>query len=205
MRARTARIAHEAGADEAGTLPAALISAAREAKAIMQIATTRFGSVEVPEEHLIQFKNGIIGFPRESKFALIPHGQSTLIGWLQSAVTPALAFPVVSAHGLVVDYPDVPLDAVVEKAGLPGTLDDFAVLAVLCAPRGLPATVNLLAPLLVNSVTRQGAQVFLEGSRFTTRELFALPAQPSLAPPPPEVRDGESRPSDVRNGSGPAP
>jgi flagellar assembly factor FliW len=141
----------------------------------MQIATTRFGSVEVPEENLIQFKCGIIGFPKESKFALIPHGESTLIAWLQSAQTPALAFPVVSAHGLVLDYPDVPLDPLGEKAGLGGSADDYAVLAVLCASQMQPATVNLLAPLLINSVTRQGAQVFLEGSRFTTRELFVLP------------------------------
>jgi flagellar assembly factor FliW len=169
----------------------------------MQIVTTRFGSVEVPDEHLIHFKNGIIGFPREFKFALIPHGQSTLIAWLQSAITPALAFPVVSAHGLVVDYPDVPLDPVAEKAGLGGAPDDFAVLAVLCAPRGLPATVNLLAPLLINSVTRLGAQVFLEGSRFTTRELFAVPP-PSIVPPP-EAREGEARPAGVLPGSGPAP
>ena len=141
----------------------------------MQIATTRFGSVEVPEENLIHFKSGIIGFPKEAKFALIPHGQSTLIAWLQSAQTPGLAFPVVSAHGLVLDYPDVPLEPVAEKAGLGGTSDDFAVLAVLCATQLQPATVNLLAPLLINSVTRQGAQVFLEGSRYTTRELFVLP------------------------------
>jgi flagellar assembly factor FliW len=131
--------------------------------------------VEVPEENLIHFKSGIIGFTKESKFALIPHGQSTLIAWLQSAQTPGLAFPVVSAHGLVLDYPDVPLEPVAEKAGLGGTSDDFAVLAVLCATQLQPATVNLLAPLLINSVTRQGAQVFLEGSRFTTRELFVLP------------------------------
>jgi flagellar assembly factor FliW len=141
----------------------------------MQIATTRFGSVEVPEENLIHFKSGIIGFTKETKFALIPHGQSTLIAWLQSAQTPALAFPVVSAHGLVLDYPDVPLEPVGEKAGLGGSSDDYAVLAVLCATQLQPATVNLLAPLLINSVTRQGAQVFLEGSRFTTRELFVLP------------------------------
>ena len=153
-----------------------------ETKATMQIETTRFGLVEVPEEALIHFKTGIIGFPRESKFALIPHGDSTLIAWLQSASTPALAFPVVSAHGLVGDYPDVGLVPVAEKSGLTGEQDDFAVLAVLSAPRGLPATINLLAPLLVNSLTRQGAQVFLEGSRFTTRELFVIP-QPSEHPP----------------------
>lgn len=151
----------------------------------MQIATTRFGAVEVPEENLIHFKSGIIGFPRESKFALIPHGQSTLIAWLQSAQSPQLAFPVVSAHGLVLDYPDVSLEPAIEKAGLTGPADEFAVLAVLCASELQPATINLLAPLLINSVNRQGAQVFLEGSRFTTRELFVLP-------PPAETVDAEA-------------
>jgi flagellar assembly factor FliW len=150
----------------------------------MQIETTRFGLVEVPGDALIQFKGGLIGFPRESKFALIPHGDSTLIAWLQSAVTPALAFPVVSAHGLVLDYPDVALEPIVEKAGLVGAADDFAVLAVLSAPRLQPATVNLLAPLLIHSTTRQGAQVFLEGSRFTTRELFVTPPTGQSVPPP---------------------
>jgi flagellar assembly factor FliW len=165
-----------------GTPRARLFAPALEAKAKMQIETTRFGLVEVPEDALIHFKNGIIGFPRESKFTLIPHGQSKVIAWLQSAVTPALAFPVVSAHGLVLDYPDVEIEPVAEKAGLAGALDDFAVLAVLCAPRLLPATVNLLAPLLINSVTRIGAQVFLEGSRFTTRELFVTPSGASEPP-----------------------
>ena len=156
----------------------------------MQIETTRFGLVEVPEEVLIHFKSGIIGFPRESKFALIPHGDSGLIAWLQSAITPSLAFPVVSAHGLVVDYPDVALAPVAEKAGIGGEEQDFAVLAVLSAPRGLPATVNLMAPLLINSVTRVGAQVFLEGSRFSTRELFVTP-QPSERPTPTPDARGE--------------
>ena len=164
-----------------------------ETKATMQIETTRFGLVEVPEEALIHFKSGIIGFPRESKFALIPHGDSTLIAWLQSATTPALAFPVVSAHGLVADYPDVSLGPVAEKAGLAGSVEDLAVLAVLSAPRSQPATINLLAPLLINSVSKLGAQVFLEGSRFTTRELFVIP-QPSERPPAPgETREPEKR------------
>lgn len=159
-----------------------------ESKANMQIQTTRFGVVEVPETDLIRFESGLIGFPRELEFALIPHGESTVIAWLQSASTPGLAFPVVSAHGLLTDYPDVPLEPVIEKSGLRGELNDFAVLAVLCAPRMQPATVNLLAPLLINSVTRKGAQVFLEGSRFTTRELFILPKP--AAPAAEETRTG---------------
>jgi flagellar assembly factor FliW len=152
----------------------------------MQIETTRFGCVEMSEQDLIHFDGGIIGFPRERSFALIPHAGSNAIAWLQSATTPELAFPVVSAHGLVADYPDVPLSRAAEKAGILGDPDRLAALAVLSAPTNQPATVNLLAPVLIDSTTRRGAQVFLEGSRFTTRELFVTPPQPVCADEAPD-------------------
>ena len=141
----------------------------------MRIETMRFGLVEAAEDEVITFRNGLIGFPGEKQYVLIPHGSSTVIGWLQSITTPNLAFPVASAHGFVEDYPDVPLEPVARRADLGDSLDDLALLAVLSAPRNQPATVNLLAPLVVNSRTREGAQVFLEGSRFSTRELFVMP------------------------------
>ena len=143
----------------------------------MEIQTSRFGKVSASESDMIRFPTGIIGFREEKAFVLIPHGDSTLVGWLQSAATPELAFPVVSAHGLVDEYPDVPIHQAAERAGLGGAEDELAVLAVMTAPLQQPATVNLLAPLIVNATTRTGAQVFLEGSRFTTQELFALPRQ----------------------------
>ncbi len=141
----------------------------------MNIESTRFGSIECEETDIIEFASGIIGFPEEKRFILIRHGESQAIGWLQSAGDSTLAFPVVSAHGLMPEYPDVPVHRAAVAAGLEGTEEDFAVMAVLSAPQGQPATVNLLAPVVVNSSTRKGAQVFLEGSRFTTRELFMMP------------------------------
>ncbi len=141
----------------------------------MEIETSRFGKVQATEDDMIRFPAGIIGFREERAFVLIPHGTSTLVGWLQSTATPELAFPVVSAHGLVDEYPDVAIATVAERAGLGGTDAELAVLAVMTAPLQQPATVNLLAPIIVNATTRTGAQVFLEGSRFSTQELFALP------------------------------
>ncbi|HEX3594175.1 MAG TPA: flagellar assembly protein FliW [Polyangiaceae bacterium] len=141
----------------------------------MEIQTSRFGKVSASEDDMIRFPRGIIGFREEKAFVLIPHGSSTLIGWLQSAATPELAFPVVSAHGLVDEYPDVGIEQAAERAGIGGPGDELAVLAVMTAPLQQPATVNLLAPLIVNATTRTGAQVFLEGSRFSTQELFAMP------------------------------
>lgn len=138
----------------------------------MKVVSNRFGTLEVDEADIVQFPAGIIGFPRETRFLVVPH--SEVIAFLQSVTTPELAFPLVSVHVLGEDYPDVPLLPIAEQAGLGDNLADISVLAVLCAQKGQPATVNLLAPVIVNVATRVGAQVFLEGSRYTTRELFFM-------------------------------
>jgi flagellar assembly factor FliW len=141
----------------------------------MQIKSQRFGKVEIADDALLAFPAGIIGFPQEQRFALIPHKGSSCLGWLQSTTTEELAFPVVSAHAFGERYPDFSLAEAARAAGIGEPNDEYAVLVVLSAPRGQPATVNLLAPIVVNAQTHHGAQVILEGSRFSTRELFVLP------------------------------
>jgi flagellar assembly factor FliW len=145
----------------------------------MRIETTRFGTVDVAEEELIHFRTGIIGFPEEQVYVLIPHGTSQTIAWLQSVKSPALAFPVVSAHGFISDYPDVPLQPIINRMDIGCSLEELAILVVMSAPRNQHASVNLLAPLLINSRNRAGFQVFLEGSKYTTRELFVVPKTPT--------------------------
>ena len=147
----------------------------------MQINSQRFGVVEFDDDAVLNFPAGIIGFAREHSFALIPHQGSTYLAWLQSLTKPELAFPVVSAHYFLNGYPDIPVSPAAHAAGLQGSEDDFAILVVLCAPIGQPATVNLLAPIVINTETRTGAQVILDGSRFSTREIFVAPAAKTAA------------------------
>lgn len=141
----------------------------------MNIESQRFGTLEINEDEVLSFPAGVIGFPTEQRFALVPHHGSGYIAWLQSISTPELAFPVVSAHAFGDKYPDVPVGGPAQEAGLSGPEDALAVMVVLCALSGQPATVNLLAPIVVNAATRTGAQVILEGTRFSTREFFVLP------------------------------
>jgi flagellar assembly factor FliW len=148
----------------------------------MKLQSERFGMIELNDEQVIRFPGGVIGFPQEQQFALIPHGSSQAIAWLQSLQNASLAFPVVSAHALMPHYPDVPLDGAANQAGLGQDPEELAVLAVLCAPRGQPATVNLLAPIVVNATTRMAAQLVLDGTRFSTRELFVLPPENTGTP-----------------------
>lgn len=138
----------------------------------MNISSQRFGALEVGEEQVLQFPEGLIGFPNEREFVLIPHNATGFLAWLQSTRSPAIALPVVSAHAFGSKYPDVSIDASTTSLGLGNESDDVALMVVLSAPQGQPATVNLLAPILVNVTTRRGAQVILDGSRFSTRELF---------------------------------
>lgn len=148
----------------------------------MNIESQRFGTLDISEEELLTFSAGVIGFPSEQRFALVPHHGSGYIAWLQSVSTPGLAFPVVSAHAFGDKYPDVPVAAAAKDAGIDGDEDTLAVMVVLCALANQPATVNLLAPIVVNAATRRGAQVILEGTRYSTREFFAVPdAAPSQA------------------------
>lgn len=147
----------------------------------MNIQSRRFGSIEIDDESVLTFPEGIIGFPDEHAFVLIPHNSGGFLAWLQSARSPDLALPVVSAHAFGDKYPDVPVEPAAEAAGLGTNVEDIAVLVVLCAPQGQPATVNLLAPIVVNVATRRGAQLILDGSRFTTRELF-IRGPESIAP-----------------------
>ncbi|MFZ5894301.1 MAG: flagellar assembly protein FliW [Myxococcota bacterium] len=138
----------------------------------MNITSQRFGVLEVEEDQVLQFPQGVIGFPHEREFVMVPHNSTGFLAWLQSATSPALALPVVSAHAFGAKYPDVDIEQAIASAELGGTPEEVALMVVLCAPQGQPATVNLLAPIIVNAATRRGAQVILEGSRFTTRELF---------------------------------
>ena len=69
-------------------------------------------------------------------------------------------------------YPDVQFEPIGNAAGVDGSSEDVAVMVVLSAPEGQPATVNLVAPIVINVATHEGAQVILRGSRFTTREFF---------------------------------
>jgi flagellar assembly factor FliW len=144
----------------------------------MNISSQRFGALEIGEEQVLQFPEGIIGFPNEREFVLIPHNSTGFLAWLQSTRSPAIALPVVSAHAFGSKYPDVSIEAEANAIGLGE--DDVALMVVLSAPQGQPATVNLLAPILVNVTTRRGAQIILDGSRFSTRELFIREQEPEL-------------------------
>jgi flagellar assembly factor FliW len=142
----------------------------------MKVESSRFGMMELSDRDVIDFPCGVVGFPQERQFVLLRTRQDSPLGWLQSVASPALAFPVISTESLAATYDDLGkvYDAARENH-ITGPDEGYAVMAILVAPGGgMMATVNLLAPIIVNADSRTGGQVLLEGSAFSTHEPLTL-------------------------------
>ena len=59
----------------------------------MQIQSTRFGAIEIAEDAVIEFAEGIIGLPG-NRYALIVQHEGSSFYWLHSVDDPSVALPV---------------------------------------------------------------------------------------------------------------
>ena len=70
----------------------------------MQLETTRFGSVEIDDNRVINFPSGMLGFSSYTKFVLLQPDEQGVFFWLQSTETPDLAFVVTDPALWIPDY-----------------------------------------------------------------------------------------------------
>jgi flagellar assembly factor FliW len=163
-------------------MPAAVADApaSSPATAPRTIATRLFGDLDVPDDAIFRFPDGLPAFDAQREFALLPAAREGT-WWLQSTEEPGLAFlladPFRVKPGYAVDLS--PGDARALALEAP---EDALVLAVVVLPadRGAPATVNLRAPVVLNLATRTGRQVVSRSeadSMAHPADLAALPSR----------------------------
>lgn len=134
----------------------------------MEIESTRFGRMLVDDDRVLNFPNGLLGFPNHTRFALIQTGEENYFLWLQSIDEPGLAFVVADPATFFKDY-DVPVREEAQR-DLALTDPSFVQVFVICNKVGDWLTGNLLGPLVVNAENRLGIQVVLTEKRWTTRQ-----------------------------------
>ena len=134
------------------------------------IQTLRFGEVEVPDDKVIHFAQGIPAFEDEHEFLIIPYDEESPYVFLQSVKTPALAFLMTNPYLFFEDYEFEIDDESEQQLGLKRQ-EDLAVYVLLTIPHGSikDMTANLMAPVIVNAKTREAKQLVLEKSRYTTK------------------------------------
>ncbi|MCF8061393.1 MAG: flagellar assembly protein FliW [Deltaproteobacteria bacterium] len=137
---------------------------------MMQIKTTRFGEIELDEDRLLRFPEGMIGFPDMKNYVLLEHKPGSPFMWLQSTESPDLAFVLINPHLIQGDYLErIPSKERSQLAGENGR--DPLLFAVVTIPPGEPQkmTVNLLGPVVIDVPARTGRQIILADSGFNTR------------------------------------
>lgn len=137
------------------------------------IANTRnFGQVDIDDDKLLHFYHGIIGFEDLDTFAIIydiEKGKDAAISWLQSMEEPALALPVISPFSIKEDYNPVVEDELLKAIGNPAD-EDILILLALTVPSDITKmTANLKAPFIINTRTRQAAQIIVENQDYEIR------------------------------------
>jgi flagellar assembly factor FliW len=131
-----------------------------------QVSTRDFGELEYRIESAIEFPRGLPAFEDERRFVLIQPPSLAPIVVLQSAADPSLAFTAVPVALIDPDYELSVLPEDFEAIDSPGT-GQLAVYVLLTFAEDGPITANLLAPILVNAVTRKAAQAIRSDSRYS--------------------------------------
>jgi len=139
----------------------------------MKVDTTRFGSVEIEPEDILDFPSGLLGLEDCRQWVLLADAENDALGWLQSTARSDFAFAVVSPRRFVPDY-----QVRVSRGELsPLDLTDVRQAQVLAivgkGDRGI--TINLKAPLVINLERRLGRQVITNGDMPIAYELTAQP------------------------------
>jgi flagellar assembly factor FliW len=138
----------------------------------MHVETTRFGTVEIPDDQVVTFVDGLPGFAGRRSMVLIGAGDLTgaeageghhSLFWLQDVTDPDLAFLTTVPWSA---YPDYDID--IDPDDIDGAdPEDICVLAIVTVRRedgGVRLTSNLLAPIVIDTVGRVGRQLILQDS-----------------------------------------
>jgi len=135
----------------------------------MNIQTKYHGTVTVNDSDIITFTNGLPGFLDEKRFVIIPL-EDSLFYTLQSIETEDLAFITVNPFDVYPDYAFKLNQQTKEQLNI-NKDSDVSVLAMVTLHNPITtSTLNLNAPLVINTVTNQGKQYIVPKSDYSIKE-----------------------------------
>lgn len=135
----------------------------------MLVKTKHFGEVDLGEDKILTFENGIMGFEEYKTYTILYDSEGEerpAISWLQCCELPDLALPVMSPLLVKPDYNPVVEDEILRPLGNL-TDENLVLLLVVTVPADLnKMTVNLKAPIVINADNQKGCQVIVENQDY---------------------------------------
>lgn len=137
----------------------------------MKIQTKYLGDITIDSKNIIHFKNGLPGFNEEKKFILLPIPGTTpgTFQTLQSTTTSELAFVVTNPYHMYEEY-EFRLDqSTIEQLQIESEKDLLILTIVTLTTPFEKSTINLKAPIIINSKQQQGKQYILNNYSYPTK------------------------------------
>jgi flagellar assembly factor FliW len=112
------------------------------------LKSTRFGDVELADDAVVEFPNGLIGL-RGTRYALVPHGDDGTFVWLHSMEDPDLALPLTRPWNFFADYEVELSDSEAERIGVSDPSQTDVYVTVRATGAAEDFTANLRAPIVI--------------------------------------------------------
>jgi len=134
------------------------------------IESSRFGTVEIAPESVVEFPEGLIGLGGH-RYALLARDPAGMFLWLHSLDYPRIALPVTNPHRFFSDFSVELGDEDAARLGLDGESSVDVYVTVRAAPSLQDFTANLKAPILIrdgraHQVINQAAGATLRAQLF---------------------------------------
>lgn len=124
-----------------------------------KIITPHFGEITIEEGFIFNFPEGILGFEDLREFVLISEDETAPFKWLVSIEVPQIGFPLLSPWLVDLEYQPVK-NYDYDKAVF------FCI--VTLEDENHQMTINLKAPIILNSETLIGEQTILTTEKYST-------------------------------------
>jgi flagellar assembly factor FliW len=136
----------------------------------MKLDTKHFGEIEIDEEKIISFPEGIPGFEDQKRFVIINNNDSeNPFDWLQAVDKGSLSFVIINPFLVKPDY-DFALSKSVEEKLKIENEKDVAVYTIAVIPEDIKKiTINLSGPVIINAKEKLGKQIILNDERYSTK------------------------------------
>lgn len=139
----------------------------------MILETKHFGKIEIREEDIIVFEEGIPGFEDIHRYGMISNEDpESPFCWIQAIEKPELAFALVNPFAIKKDYEFELSDESVSALGIEEP-SQVAVYSIVVVPEDIKRiSMNLKAPIIVNMNNKKAAQIILNSDKYTVRHFI---------------------------------
>ena len=158
----------------------------------MKLDTRHFGEIDIDESKIVLFEEGLPGFRHLTKFALFhdeTHAQNTgaaeansagVFLWLQSLEDSDTAFVLLNTFMFMPDYAPKLEEGTLDSLGECDS-EDLIIRNIAVVPEKLEdMTVNLCAPIVINSVTQKGKQALAVNKEYHVRHRIIQEAREAM-------------------------